>query len=71
MTAKGPDVSWRFGAYECILYTLDTLVLGLMQLFKTSVLLPIWMEFLEGSVSHQVRKLTAKAICKNQLKLLL
>ena len=29
---------------------------------KTSVLQPIWMEFFEGSVSYQVKNLTAKAI---------
>ena len=50
----------RFGAYECILYAIDTLVYGRIQHFKTSLLLPIWMKFLEGSVSYQVKILTAK-----------
>ena len=59
MTATRTFVS-RFGAYECILYAIDTLGYGLIQHFKTSVLLPIWMKFLEGSVSYRVKNLTAK-----------
>ena len=46
MTATRPCVL-RFGVYEYIPYAIDTLVYGLIQLFKTSVVLPIWMEFLE------------------------
>ena len=53
----------HFGAYECILYANDSLVYGRIQLFKTSVLPPTWMEILEGSVSYQVKNMTAKAIC--------
>ena len=55
---------WRMRLFcmQFIILIIDIVVYGLIQLFKTSLLQPIWMEFFEGSVSYQVKSLTAKAI---------
>ena len=52
-------MSWRFGAYECILYAIDTLVYGLYPAFQ-DLSIATNLDGIFGRI--EVKNLTAKAI---------